>query len=148
MRAYLHIKDIPYRSKFILWFHLNIKFQTLYLLNQNIAIDESLTFWKGRLSIRQYLPLKASKFGIKLSKYANKEDICGNSLYIQAKTRSYSRDYSRHPQNSSCSTGTFRTLVMSWTLAVDWQIINSPELAMKVKIENSTLYGHTKPEQK
>jgi len=44
--------------------HLNIKFQTLYLPNQNITIDESLTLWKGRLSIRQYLPLKASKFGI------------------------------------------------------------------------------------
>ena len=45
--------------------HLNIKFQTLYLPNQNIAIDGSLTLWKGCLSIRQYLPLKASKFGIK-----------------------------------------------------------------------------------
>ena len=33
--------------------HLNIKFQTLYLPNQNIAIDESLTLWKGHLSIRQ-----------------------------------------------------------------------------------------------
>ena len=31
---------------------LNIKFQTLYLPNQNIAIDESLTLWKGCLSIR------------------------------------------------------------------------------------------------
>jgi len=48
--------------------HLNIKFQTLYLPNQNIAIDESLTLWKGHLSIRQYLPLKASKFRIKTFK--------------------------------------------------------------------------------
>jgi len=46
--------------------HLNIKFQTLYLPNQNIASDESLTLWKGCLSIRQYLPLKASKFRIKI----------------------------------------------------------------------------------
>ena len=45
--------------------HLNSKFQTLYLPMQNIAIDESLTLWKGRLSFVQYLPLKASKFGIK-----------------------------------------------------------------------------------
>ena len=45
--------------------HLNKKLQTLYLPNQNIAIDEILTPWKGRLSFRQYLPLKASKFGIK-----------------------------------------------------------------------------------
>ena len=45
--------------------HLNIKFQNLYLPHQNIAINESLTLWKGHQSIRQYLPLKASKFGIK-----------------------------------------------------------------------------------
>jgi len=44
--------------------HLNLKFQTLP--NQNIATDESLTLWKGCLTIRQYLPLKASKFGIKI----------------------------------------------------------------------------------
>ena len=47
---------------------LNTKSQTLYLPNQNTAIDESLTLWKGCLSIRQYLPLKASKFGIKTFK--------------------------------------------------------------------------------
>jgi hypothetical protein len=45
--------------------HLNSKFQSLYLPNQNITIDESLTLWKGRLSFRQYIPLKAAKFGIK-----------------------------------------------------------------------------------
>lgn len=45
--------------------HFNTKFQSLYLPGQNIAIDESLTLWRGRLSFRQYIPLKSSKFGIK-----------------------------------------------------------------------------------
>src|SRR5215510_1156610 len=45
--------------------HLNTKFQSLYLPGQNIAIDESLMLWTGRLSFRQYIPLKSSKFGIK-----------------------------------------------------------------------------------
>jgi len=45
--------------------HLNTKFQSLYLPGQNIAIDESLTLWRGTLSFRQYIPLKSSKFGIK-----------------------------------------------------------------------------------
>jgi hypothetical protein len=45
--------------------HLNNKFQTLYLPKQNIAVDESLTLWKGLLFFRQYIPLKAVKFGIK-----------------------------------------------------------------------------------
>jgi hypothetical protein len=44
--------------------HLNKKFQELYLPNRDISIDESL-LWKGRLSFKQYLPLKASKCGIK-----------------------------------------------------------------------------------
>jgi hypothetical protein len=45
--------------------YLNNKFQNLYLPNQDIPIDESLMLWKGRLSFKQYMPLKASKFGIK-----------------------------------------------------------------------------------
>jgi hypothetical protein len=45
--------------------HLSYKFQNLWLPGQNISVDESLTLWKGRLSFKQYLPLKAAKFGIK-----------------------------------------------------------------------------------
>jgi hypothetical protein len=45
--------------------YLNNKFQDLYLPNQDISIDESLTLWIGHLSFKQYIPLKASKFGIK-----------------------------------------------------------------------------------
>jgi hypothetical protein len=48
--------------------HLNEKFQELHLPNRDISIDESLTLWKGCLSFKQYLPLKASKFGIKTYK--------------------------------------------------------------------------------
>ena len=48
--------------------YLNEKFPSFYLPNRNIAIDESVTLWKGRLSFVQYLPLKASKFGIKTFK--------------------------------------------------------------------------------
>jgi hypothetical protein len=36
---------------------LNNKFQSAYLLAENIAIDESLTLWKGRLGLKQYIPL-------------------------------------------------------------------------------------------
>ncbi|KAG8239618.1 hypothetical protein J437_LFUL018362 [Ladona fulva] len=38
---------------------------SIYLPKENIAVDESLMLWKGRLSFRQYIPLKSSKFGIK-----------------------------------------------------------------------------------
>jgi hypothetical protein len=45
---------------------LNNKFQILCLPNQDILIDESLTLWKGHLSFKRYLPLRPSKFGIKI----------------------------------------------------------------------------------
>lgn len=45
--------------------HLNSKFQTLYLPNQNIALDESLLKWHGHLSFIQKIATKAAKAGIK-----------------------------------------------------------------------------------
>jgi hypothetical protein len=51
--------------------HLNNKFQTLYLLKQNIVVDKSLTLRKSRFSFRQFIPLKAAKFCIKHMNSAN-----------------------------------------------------------------------------
>jgi hypothetical protein len=45
--------------------YLHNKFQSVHIATQNMAIDESLTLWKGRLSFRIHLPLKSYKFGIK-----------------------------------------------------------------------------------
>jgi hypothetical protein len=54
--------------------HLNKKFQNLHLPKQDIVIEESLTLWKGRLSFKQYVPLKAAKFGIKFY------ELCESSM--------------------------------------------------------------------
>jgi hypothetical protein len=40
----------------------------VYIPGENVAVDESLTLWKGRLSFKIYLPLKSSKSGIKTFK--------------------------------------------------------------------------------
>src|SRR5688572_9759672 len=48
--------------------HLFEKFQSVYGVDREISIDESLLLWKGRLLFKQYLPLKRSRFGIKLYK--------------------------------------------------------------------------------
>lgn len=45
--------------------HLNNKFSSLYNLSQNIALDESLTMWKGWLDINQFIRNKAATVGIK-----------------------------------------------------------------------------------
>lgn len=39
---------------------------SIYYPSKNIAIDESLILWKGRLSFRQYLKGKRHRYGIKL----------------------------------------------------------------------------------
>jgi hypothetical protein len=74
-RKFLHFSDNESQTTyqgppklfkiFPIIFHLNNKFQTLYLPYQNISVDESLALWKSRLSFKQFLPLKYSKFGIK-----------------------------------------------------------------------------------
>jgi len=42
------------------------KFSTVYVPNENIAVDESLMLFKGRLAMKQYIPLKRARFGLKL----------------------------------------------------------------------------------
>lgn len=54
---------------------LNEKFQRCYTPSQDLALDESLLLWKGRLLFRQYLPAKRAKYGIKMY------NLCENSGY-------------------------------------------------------------------
>ena len=46
--------------------HLNRKFQAAIQPEQQIALDESLLLYKGRLAFKQFLPAKRSNFGIKI----------------------------------------------------------------------------------
>lgn len=41
------------------------KYRTLYVPERDISVDESLLLFKGRLSWKQYMPLKRARFGIK-----------------------------------------------------------------------------------
>ncbi|KAI5644264.1 transposase IS4 domain-containing protein [Phthorimaea operculella] len=45
--------------------HLNNKFSQLYVPSQNLALDESLTMWKGWLDINQFIKNKVAAVGIK-----------------------------------------------------------------------------------
>ena len=46
--------------------HLCTRFGESLVPYQNLCIDESLILFKGRLSFKQYIPSKRSRFGIKL----------------------------------------------------------------------------------
>jgi len=41
------------------------RFSTVYIPEAEVVIDESLMLWKGRLAIKQYIPLKRARFGLK-----------------------------------------------------------------------------------
>ncbi|KAL3203215.1 hypothetical protein MRX96_042007 [Rhipicephalus microplus] len=40
------------------------KYRTLYVPERDVSVDESLLLFKGRLSWKQYMPLKRARFGI------------------------------------------------------------------------------------
>ncbi|XP_038123493.1 piggyBac transposable element-derived protein 4-like isoform X2 [Cyprinodon tularosa] len=42
------------------------RFQALYEVDGNVSVDESMIKFKGRLSFRQYLPMKPTKWGVKV----------------------------------------------------------------------------------
>ena len=72
---YLHLQDnkahdVDRSDKLwkVRWFldYLKDRFQELYEVNGFVSMDESMVKFKGRLSFRQYLPLKPTKWGIKV----------------------------------------------------------------------------------
>ena len=41
------------------------RFSTVYIPEAEVVVDESLMLWKGRLAMKQYIPLKRARFGLK-----------------------------------------------------------------------------------
>ena len=46
--------------------HMAEKFKNNYIPEKNIAVDEYLSLWKGRLHFRVYIPNKRERYGIKI----------------------------------------------------------------------------------
>ncbi|XP_053305988.1 piggyBac transposable element-derived protein 4-like [Spea bombifrons] len=53
--------------------HFQARFAELYTPQQNLAIDESLMKFKGRLAFKQYIPSKRSRYGVKFYKLCESE---------------------------------------------------------------------------
>ncbi|KAG5274638.1 hypothetical protein AALO_G00138490 [Alosa alosa] len=70
IQRYLHLQnnqaaDVNHEDKLwkMRWFlnYLIARFQALYEVDGKVSVDESMIKFKGRLSFRQYLPMKPTK---------------------------------------------------------------------------------------
>ena len=51
--------------------HFNAKIQELYKPGKHVLVDERMIGFKGRLSFRQYMPVKMTKYGMKVGMVAD-----------------------------------------------------------------------------
>jgi hypothetical protein len=67
---------------------MQTKFSNSFYPFQDLAIDESLILWKGRLVFKQYIPSKRHRFGVKLFEICDSETgyILGFIVYTGAST--------------------------------------------------------------
>lgn len=116
--------------------HLNNKFAALYVLERNIALDESLTQWTGRLNIKQYVSDKAGTTGIKTY------EICESETGYLWRFEVESRQSSENAQEINPISGKIPSLVLrllnglehkGYTVWMD-NYYSSPALARELKL--------------
>ncbi|XP_041982758.1 piggyBac transposable element-derived protein 4-like [Aricia agestis] len=115
--------------------HLNNKFQSLYKMAQNIALDESLLQWKGWLDINQLVPNKAAVMGIKSYEICESQTGYLWRFEIQAHKKS-PQQQPEEPLNASTPSIVLRLTHglenKGYTLWMD-NFYNSPSLARRLK---------------
>uniref|UniRef100_A0A2A4IY54 PiggyBac transposable element-derived protein domain-containing protein n=1 Tax=Heliothis virescens TaxID=7102 RepID=A0A2A4IY54_HELVI len=125
--------------------HLNEKFSSLYLPAQEIAIDESLLLWKGRLSFSQVIATKAAQVGIK------SYELCESKSGYLWSMNVYAGKNERHDGDGADSVpegSTSRTVLKlvgpllnrGHTLVMD-NFYNSPLLTRTLKAQKTDVMG-------
>lgn len=86
------------------------RFAELYVPEKNISVDESLVPFSGRLGIKQYIPSKKAKYGVKFYK------LCERAMgYLYAFRIYEGRDFQLQPPECPAYMGTTGKIV--WDLA-------------------------------
>ena len=120
LSKFLHFTDndafdpdgpIP-RKLYKLWSilqHMKTKFLETYESERDMAVDESLLLWKGRLSWKQYIPSKRARFGIKSFEICESSSgYIWNFFIYTGKDTAYDPDI---PESESMGTKVVLTLV-------------------------------------
>lgn len=121
--------------------YLASQFEKVYTPESNLAVDESLLLWKGRLGFRQYIPIKRARFGIK--SYILSESTSG---YIW-KLKVYCGSGTDIQQNNNFGHATNVVLTLlrglenkGYCVYVD-NYYCSPELALELNKMNTDVVG-------
>ncbi|KAI5651899.1 transposase IS4 domain-containing protein [Phthorimaea operculella] len=122
--------------------HLNSKFQSMYTLSRNIAIDESLLQWKGWLSINQHISNKKAKTGVKT--YEVCESQTGYLWRFEVHANKFTPNDQQSPLYASTPTIVLNLLRglegKGYTVWMD-NYYNSPALARQLKILGFDVVG-------
>lgn len=127
--------------------HLSAKFQEIYIPEENVAIDESLLLWKGRLSFKQFIRIKRARFGIK--SYILSESSTGyvyKLIVYLGKGTILSENRFGHATNVVLSLleGMFD---QGYTVYTD-NFYCSPELAQQLMLRRTDLVGTVRPNRR
>ncbi|XP_021197731.3 piggyBac transposable element-derived protein 4 isoform X2 [Helicoverpa armigera] len=124
--------------------HLNTKFSSLYLPEQEIAIDESLMLWKGRLSFAQLIATKAAQIGIKSYELCeSKTGYLWQMIVYTGKKERHNDENEAEPEGATSRTvlKLVRPLLnRGHTLVMD-NFYNSPLLARTLKAQKTDVMG-------
>ncbi|KOB71806.1 PiggyBac transposable element-derived protein 4, partial [Operophtera brumata] len=136
--------------------HLQKKFSELYLPGQEIAIDESLLKWQGRLSFAQKIATKAAKVGVKTYELCESSTGYLWNFYVYTGKDSQqpsselqdmdTAENSTKPPAPTCATARIvlnlvnPLLNLGHTLVMD-NFYNSPLLARYLKSQGTDCYG-------
>ncbi|XP_023238888.1 piggyBac transposable element-derived protein 4-like [Centruroides sculpturatus] len=118
------------------------KFSRLYVPERDIVVDESLMLFKGRLSWRQYMPLKRSRFGVKF--YMLCESASGylyNFIIYTGKDTVFNQKYKDMPITSRIVLSLADSLLgKGYCLTTD-NFYSSPHLADYLVTVQTDFYG-------
>ena len=77
-------QDKLYKVRYVVEFLID-RFKTSYLPAESISVDEELLLWKGRLSLKQYIPSKEPSLKLSCLVFAKILAISGIDLCILVK---------------------------------------------------------------
>lgn len=129
--------------------HIIDKFSTVYVPEQNITVDESLMPFRGRLSWKQYIPSKRSRFGIKFFMLCESSSgYIWKSVIYTGKETLFDKEFENYGLSTKSVLSLIKPLLNKGYCLTTDNFYTSPELS-QILIENKTdIYGTVKPNRK